>query len=85
MKGKTTYLLILVAVAFLFGIIGFRAGFSVSSNFYTDILMTDVKEVRQGRMAGAFIALADNATLSEVWEEICSDVLRIAGESYNLD
>jgi len=75
--------IILIVVALVFGSGGFVAGLRVMNDTEAKLLASfsdDVKEVRQGKLAGAMVAMADNATLSEVWEEICSDVIRTVGE-----
>lgn len=70
--------------ALIFGVTGFASGIAVMNNTEEKIMALfseDVKEVRQGKLTGAFIAMQDDEVLSEVWEELCSDILRDISET----
>lgn len=72
----------MVAIALIFGLIGFVVGLRAMENVedrLVEIFSEDVVEVRQGKLAGAFIAMAEDEALSEQWEELCSDILRDLG------
>lgn len=71
---------VLIAVAFVFGSAGLVVGAKMMDDTEVKLIALfseDVKEVRQGKLAGAMVAMADNKTLSEAWEEVCSDVIRL--------
>lgn len=63
------------AIALVFGLVGFVVGIRIEGDLLAEF-SEDVVEVRQGKLAGAFIAMQDNEELSEQWEELCSDILR---------
>lgn len=77
MKKRIMYWVI--ATAIIFGAGGFVVGIRVINTIEENLLAQfseDVIEVRQGKMAGAFIALQNDAELTEQWEELCSDIIR---------
>lgn len=76
---KKRLITLLIIVALVFGLGGFLVGIRTMNNIEDQLLSMfseDVVEVRQGKLAGAFIAMADNESLSEGWEEVCTDVIR---------
>ena len=80
---KKRFIVTLIVVALAFGSGGFVAGLRVMNDTEAKLLTLfseDVKEVQQGKLAGAMVAMADNETLSEVWEEVCSDVIRLTNK-----
>lgn len=84
MKNKIIILVLIVFVAFIFFISGFRYGFNVSNDAITSLLLEDKTEIRQGKLAGAMISLTENETLSEQWEELCSDIIRNVSKAYDI-
>jgi len=82
---KKKMVLMLTAVALIFGISGFFIGTKVMNDTEEKVLAMfseDVKEVRQGKLAGAMVAISGDEALSEAWEELCSDVLRTIADNY---
>ena len=72
----------IVATALVCGLIGFVVGLRVMGNVedrLVEMFSEDVVEVRQGKLAGAFIAMSEDEILSEQWEELCSDIIREYG------
>ena len=76
---KERFIVILVLVAILSSLVGFLVGWRVMEDTeakFIALFSEDVKEVRQGKLAGAAVAMSGNETLSEAWEEVCSDIIR---------
>ena len=76
---KERFLVILVLVAALFGFAGFLVGWRIMEDTEAKLISLfseDVVEVRQGKLAGAAVAMSGNETLSEAWEEVCTDIIR---------
>ena len=80
---KERFIVILVLVAVLSGCVGFLVGWRIMEDTeakFISLFSEDVVEVRQGKLAGAAVAMSGNETLSEAWEEVCTDIIRYVTE-----
>lgn len=83
---KIKHYIIVGILLIVFGLLGYYSGLHAIDETQLELSLysvfgDDVKEARQGRMAGAVIALTDNESLSEAWEELCSDIINDYGVS----